>query len=166
MGNKEVINGIHDGIYDIGFCFKTDGEKDLNFIPVLKEELVVITKAGHELSKKEGLTIYDLRDYPLITYRENNPLGIFIRKLFSEKKIVPNIAYAFDEDITISEMLAHDIGVAVLANIPMLRNYLSIIPLNINTESPVLYFAYRKSSNQSKAIQKFISFLNTNALSS
>lgn len=164
MGNKEVLNGIHDGLYDIGFCFKAETVKDLVFIPMLKQELVVITKVGHKLSKKDQLKLTDLLEYPLITYRENNPLGIFIRKLFLDQKLVPKIAYAFDEDITISEMVARDIGIAVLANIPLLRNYLSIIPLYINAESPVLYLAYRKTSSQPKAIQEFISFLNTNAL--
>lgn len=162
--NKEVINGINDGVYDIGFCFKVENEKDLVFVPMLRQELVVIAKVGHELSKKERLMLSDLQGYPLITYRENNPLGVFIRNLFKEQKIVPNIIFAFDEDITISEMVAQDFGIAILANIPLLENYLSVIPINIKSDSPILYLAYHKNSNHSKAIQIFIRLLKTSAI--
>ena len=162
--NKEVINGIHDGVYDVGFCYKVDNENDLVFDPMLMQDLVVIAKEGHELTKKERLMLSDIQEYPLITYRENNPLGIFIRNLFKEQKIDPNIVFAFDEEITISEMVAQDFGIAVLSNIPILRNYyLSIIPLDIKSDLPILYLAYHKHLNHSKAIQKFICLLNASA---
>ena len=99
--NQKIINGISDGEYDLGICFKADKEQDLVFVPILKQELVVIAKKGHELSRKEKLLLSDLQGYPLITYRENNPLGTFIRRLFKEQNIDPDIAFTFDEDITI-----------------------------------------------------------------
>lgn len=161
--NKEVIKGINDGVYDLGFCFKVEYENDLIFVPMLRQEIVVITKVGHELSKKKSVMLSDLQEYPLITYRENNPLGFFICNLFKEQEIIPNIMFSFDEDITISEIVAQGFGIAVLSNIPILRNYLSIIPLSITSELPILYLAYHKHSNNSKAIQKFIRLLKKSA---
>ncbi len=130
---------------------------------MLKQELVAIAKKEHELSKKEILTLSDLQEYPLITYRENNPLGIFIRNLFKEQKVVSNIEFAFDEEITISEMVAQDFGIAILVNIPILQNYLSIIPLDIKSDSPILYLAYHKNSYHSKSIKNFIHHLITSS---
>lgn len=164
IDNKEVIDGIKDELYDLGFCFMVDKEKDLVFVPMIKRELVVITKVGHELSMKKRLILSDLRGYPLITYRENNPLGIFIRKVFKDQNIVPNIVFAFDEEITISEMVAQDFGIAILANIPVLRHYLPIIPLDTNSDSPLLYLGYHKNSNHSKSIKNFIDLLKESSI--
>lgn len=163
INNKEVINGMNDGIYDLGLCYKVDNEKDLVFVPILRQDLVIICKKDHELSKKEKITLSDLREYPLITYRESNPLGAFIRNLFKSQKVEPNIVFAFDEDITICEMVAQDFGIAVLDNMPILRDCFSIIPLDIETDLPLLYLVYHKNSMNSKVIQNFIRLLKTSS---
>jgi DNA-binding transcriptional LysR family regulator len=161
---KEVITGVKDGTYDIGFCSNVENEKNLFFCPILNQELVVITKAGHELSKKGKLTLPALQEYPLITYRANNPLGISIRSLFAEQRIVPNIIFAFDEEITISEMVSQDFGIAILANTPILQNHiLSIIPLDVKPNFATLYLVYRNNYDYSNSIMNFILLLKSNA---
>ena len=160
--SKRVIAGIKNSIYDIGFCFKAESENDLCFLPMLNQELVVITKAGHQLSQKRKLELSTLGKYPLITYRENNPLGISIRSLFREQGIVPNIVSSFDEEITIREMVAQDFGIAVLANAPVLQNHnLSIIPLDVKSDLAILYLVYQKSYDYSDSVKKFIHLLKS-----
>lgn len=156
IDNSDIINGVLDGVYDIGLCYKFSREKDLVYIPVLKRDFVVITKYGHELSQKGSLTISDLQDIPLITYRESNPLGLFIRNQFKNENINPNIIFSFDEEITISEMVAHDLGIAILIKLPLLQHYLSLIPLKINAEPPTLYLIYHKESDHAKIIRRFV----------
>lgn len=163
LKNKDVIKGILDGAYNVGFCFNPENEKDLAYVPVLKQELVVITNVGHKLSYKDQIIISDLSEYPLITYRESNPLGNFIRKAFKEQNIVPNIIFSFDESITISEMVTQDFGIGIIANIPILNHYLPIMPLYFNIDLPVLYLAYLKNANHSKAIREFVHLLNASA---
>lgn len=162
--SKEVMTGVLDGVYDIGFCSKVGNEKDLISVPMLSQGLVVITKVGHELSNKKELSLSTLQEYPLITYRENNPLGVSIRNIFKKQKITPDIVFAFDEEMTISEMVAQDFGIAVLANTPILRNHnLSIIPLDVKLDFPTLYLVYQKNSNHSKSIKNFIRLLKMSA---
>lgn len=156
LDNGDIINSVLDGLYDIGLCYKIIKEKDLVYIPIMKRELIVITKNGHELSQKESLTLTDLQNIPLITYRENNPLGIFIRNQFKKENINPNIIFSFDEEVTISEMVAQDFGIAVLVKIPVFNNCLSFIPLKIKTEPPVLYLIYHKDSGHAKLIHRFV----------
>ncbi len=160
---QEVITGVLDGIYDIGFCSKVENENDLVFVPMITQEIVVVTKKEHELSKQEPLTISHLQDYPLITYRENSPLGIYIRNLFKEKNIAPNIMFSFDGEITIGEMVALDFGIAVIAYTPLLRNQnISIIPLNVESDLPLLHLTYKKHSEHSQCIKDFLQLLRKN----
>jgi len=158
--SKKVISGIKDGIYDIGFCFKTENENNLSFLPVLRHELVIVTKAGHELSRRRKLELSDLQEYPLITYRESNPIGISIRNLFREQGIIPNIVLSFDEEITISEMVAYDFGIAILPNSPILKQHsLSVIPINVKADLPILHLVYRSNYNYSESVKSFINLL-------
>lgn len=80
IDNSEIIRGVLEGTYDIGLCYKIIKENNLVYIPIMKRELVVITKYGHELSQKKSLCLTDLQNMPLITYRESNPLGLFYPK--------------------------------------------------------------------------------------
>lgn len=162
--NNEVITGIMNEVYDIGFCYKVETEKDLIFVPILKQEIVVLTKLDHELSKEEILMPSHLQKYPLITYRENSPLGIYIRNLFKEQKILPNIIFSFDGEVTISEMVAHNFGIGVLVNTPILRSHnLAIIPLDVKSDLPILYLAYKNHCNYSKYVKNFIHLLETSS---
>lgn len=164
MTNDEVITGINDGVFHIGFCSKDKKEKHVDFVPMFRHELVVITKVGHELSKKEKLLFTNLINYPLITYREKHPFGILIYNLLRKQKIVSNIIYTFDDEITISEMVAQDFGIAVVVNTPILRNFnLAIIPLDVKSDSPILYLAYHKQAIFSKPTMNFIHLLKINS---
>lgn len=154
--NNEVINGVIDGIYDIGLCFRQNNENNLVYVPVLKRELVVITKHGHELSHNDSLSLSDLLRFPLITYKERSPLGLFVRNLFKNENLTPNIVFSFDDEVTISEMVAQDLGIAILVDIPVFRHYLSIIPLDIKLEPPVIYMIYHKDSSHTKIIFSFL----------
>ena len=93
----------------------------------------------------------------------SHPLGFFIRNLFKEEGIVPNIAFSFDDEITISEMVAQNMGIAVLANIPILRRNFSTIPLDIKSELPIIYLTYNKNLNHSGNIKRFIRHIMANA---
>lgn len=164
VSNDGVIAGIKDGLYDMGFCYKTENETDLTFIPILRQDFVVITKVGHKLSKRSSLSLTELSKYPLITYRDNNPLYVCINNLFKKQNITPHIVFSFDDDITISEMVSHNFGLAILVNTPILRNYnVSIIPLNVKSASAILYLAYRKNDELSNACRSFINQLKMNA---
>jgi len=156
IDNNDVINGIIEGNYDIGFCFKSKVDSDLTFIPIIKREFVVIARHNHELGQKEKLTLTDLQGIPIITYRESNPLGQYIRNMFKEENISPNIVFSFDEEITISEMVAENLGVAVMTKIPILQNSLTVIPLDLKSDPPFLHLAYHRNSNHSKIIHKFV----------
>lgn len=158
-----VIAGIKDGIYDMGFCYKTENEKDLIFMPILRQEFAVITNVGHKLSGKTSLNLADISECPLITYRENNPLHLYISNLFKEQNIEPYIVLSFDDDITISEMVAQNFGIAIVVDTPILRNHnVSIVPLNANSASAILYLAYRKDAILSSSSRGFINQLKKN----
>ena len=48
---NEILKGIKEQKYDIGFCSKINDEPLIEFIPVAKQDLVVIVPPDHPLAR-------------------------------------------------------------------------------------------------------------------
>lgn len=157
---NEVIEGLKSGLYDVGFCTKDEKESNLVYIPMLYQELVLITSKDHEFSSKDVINISCLEGYPLITYRDSLPIGKTVRNLFSEHNIMPNIILAFNDESSIAGMVSQDFGIALVVNSPLLKQYdISIIPLDIKSNSHIIYLVYNKDNYQTKATENFIKYM-------
>ena len=51
----DILTGLKEKKYDIGFCSKFDDEPLIEFIPVAKQDLVVIVPPGHPLAEKSEI---------------------------------------------------------------------------------------------------------------
>ena len=49
----DILNGLKEKKYDLGFCSKIDNEPLIEFIPVARQELVVIVPLNHPLAAKD-----------------------------------------------------------------------------------------------------------------
>lgn len=158
----EIIEGVKDGKYDLGFCSKIDNEPDLVFLPMLYQELVLITQKNHELAAKEHITMSEIIDYPLITYRHTLPIGKMIMNLFQEQNLEPTISHALDDEISIGGLVSEGFGIAIVANTPLLRQFnIAMIPLDTRLDSRVVYLAYNTNQYRTQAVQSFIDFMVT-----
>ena len=52
-------NGLKEKKYDLGFCSKLDNEPLIEFIPVARQELVVIVPLNHPLAVKDEVRLED-----------------------------------------------------------------------------------------------------------
>lgn len=48
----DILNGLKEKKYDLGFCSMIDNEPLIEFIPVARQELVVIVPSDHPLAAK------------------------------------------------------------------------------------------------------------------
>ncbi|MNZ71637.1 HTH-type transcriptional regulator GltC [compost metagenome] len=158
----EIIDGVKEGKYHLGFCSKTENEPDLVFLPMLYQEIVVITQVNHELATKESITMSEIIDYPLITYRQTLPIGKMIMNLFHEQNLKPTISHALDDEISIGGLVSEDFGIAIVANTPLLRQFkIAMIPLDTRLDSRIVYLTYNTNQYQPQAVQTFIDFMVT-----
>jgi len=93
IDNSEIIRGVLEGTYDIGLCYKIIKENNLVYIPIMKRELVVITKYGHELSQKKSLCLSDLQNMPLITYGKAILLAFLSEISLKRKILIPTLYF-------------------------------------------------------------------------
>lgn len=65
----DILNGLKEKKYDLGFCSMIDNEPLIEFIPVARQELVVIVPSDHPLAAKEEVCLEDTIPYKQIDQR-------------------------------------------------------------------------------------------------
>ena len=73
--SSSIIREIKNGNLDVGFCSFSENEEELEFTPILKQEMVIITSKDHPLAEKDDLSIRELTHYPVIGYDRISGLG-------------------------------------------------------------------------------------------
>ena len=61
----EMIRGLKNERFDVIFGSYVEGEPEIQFVPIMNQEMIVITPVGHPLATKEEITLHDLERYPV-----------------------------------------------------------------------------------------------------
>ncbi len=75
-----------------------DNEPLVEFVPVAKQELVLIVPKGHPLDGKTSIDLKEALTYPHIVFSKRSGLRHVIDKLFEKCGGYPQIAYSMEED--------------------------------------------------------------------
>ena len=59
-------------------------EPEIEFVPVVNQEMVIITPPEHPLKYKKKLVLEDLLDYPVIGYDKTSGLGRFTNSIYKQ----------------------------------------------------------------------------------
>ena len=66
------------------FCSMVEDEKDIDFIPIANEELVLIVSNEHPLAKNESVDLTEVGNYPFIGFSEKSGVRSIIEDLFKK----------------------------------------------------------------------------------
>lgn len=115
VGSRQVEYGIEDGSLDIGVValpvVKEDAFEMFSFV---KEPLMVITPIDHHLASKSKVRLDELKDEPLAFFREDFSLHDTIIDRCNERGFYPKIICESSQWDFIAEMVASELGVALL----------------------------------------------------
>ena len=155
-----IIHGIKNNLLDFGICSKVE-DKNLVSLPLLYEELVLITPKNHPLSSLEHVTLKDITQYPFITYTKDTPIYHSIMNLFNKQNLHPQINYTLDDETAIASMVSLDFGIAIVGNNSNLIPFknIDIINLNILEDSRLIYLVYNKNRELSKTTKTLIYYM-------
>ncbi|GAB7260704.1 hypothetical protein DZS_11030 [Dickeya ananatis] len=85
------MQDLKEDKFDMALCSHIPDESDIEFIPVISQELVLVTSRDHPLAQRHNSEI-DLEDaiaYPFIFFSQKSGLRQFIDKIFMQKKTDP-----------------------------------------------------------------------------
>jgi len=163
--SEEMEKTLLSGHNDIVIVANPTLSKKLQAIPFLKEELVLITPKDHILSKKESISLREIKDYPLILREEGSATRKVVLSALESMGITPSVLMEVKSTDFIKEWVAKGKGISVLIKRSILedeRRHLKIIPLapSLVLEISILFM---KSMKYNLWVQKFTEHLRNPA---
>ena len=156
----EMLEGIKSERYDVICSSYVENEPLIQFTPLLKQDMVVITPIGHPLSEQDEVDIEELERFPVIGYDKASGLGHFTKRTYRSYSLSPNIICESPDENAIASLVAENFGIALVADVDVLQHFpLKILRLkNVNWQHTV-YLGYLKSHYQIPAVKNFITFV-------
>lgn len=156
----EMVNGLKAENYDVIFGAYVEDEPGIQFVPILKQEMIIITPLGHPLASKEIVSLKDLEGYPVIGYDRNSGLGKFTLRTYASYSLQPNIICESPDENAIASLVAEDFGIALIADVDILEHFqLEKLHLTDIRLQHTVYMGYLRDHYQIPAVRSFISFI-------
>lgn len=157
---KTLISNLKKEKYDLVFCSFSENEKDVDFIPVYEQTLVVIVPVNHPLANRKRVDLNDISTYPLVSYIKESGMRHIIDDLFIKAQLIPNILCQFEDINSIAGLVAANQGVAIITDNLSLHNYnIKKLELDATYSKRQVYLAYVKNRYLPPAVQKFKEYI-------
>src|SRR5262245_18484689 len=108
------VEEIRAGRVDAGLLTLPIEESDLVTVPVLREELMVITPAGHPLSRHRRVSPRELSGQPFILFEPGSATRHVIDRFFASENIVPTIVMDTENVEIIKAMVKTGLGIGIV----------------------------------------------------
>ncbi len=154
--SQPLLEGLKTEKYNVVFCTKMENEKSIEFIPVSKQDLVLIVPRNHPLVKRYTIDLSETIPYPQVYFSHSSGLRVVIDHLFEKIGKHPQIAYEVEEDQVIAGLVAQNFGIAVVPYMEeLLRLNVKIIQISHPYWERNFYMATLKDHYLPPVVQQF-----------
>lgn len=157
---RDLLEGLKRYRHDVVFCIYEEGEPDVEFVPILEQELVAIVPGDHPLAREGSIDLSQLAPYPFITYMSHTRLYREILDYIALSGWTPKVLCSASTEASIAGLVANGFGVAVVARSSSLEySGVRILHLKGRAYQRRIYMAYRKWEEPLPAVAAFIQFI-------
>lgn len=160
------VDGLKRGSYDLIFGSKAENAPEIEFVPILKQEMVVILPANHELcdAPDEKITSALFGLYPVLSYDHTSGLGKYTKNFFLSHDIHPEFICESPDENGIASLVAEGFGIALVADVEAIHRDDIVIRHLIPEEtfSHTVHMGYVRSQYQLPALKHLIRFIIEN----
>src|SRR6476661_9507553 len=115
VGSAErSIAMLRAGAGDLGLLTLPVEAADLVSVPVLREELLLITYPTHPLAKKKVITPADLSRQHFIVFETGSITRKLVEEFFAQERIKPEIVMETENVEIIKAMVRHGLGISIV----------------------------------------------------
>ena len=158
-----LVQDLKEEKYDVIFCSKVEGEREVNFCPVSEEKLVAIVPPDHPLAEKDSVTIKEIGSYPQISFPPSSGLYFVIRELFEKENVLPDTVFEVEEDGALAGMVAEGFGVGIVPDVSVIHQIpVKIIPIRDLEFRRYIYMGTLKNRYQSLLAEDFATYIEKN----
>jgi DNA-binding transcriptional LysR family regulator len=120
--SEKILERVRAHEVDLGLLTLPVVAKDMEVVPVLKEEMVVVTAPGHPLSRERTIDPKSLGKYPLILYEAGSNTRKVLDQFFLEEAISAEVAMETENVEIIKAMVAINLGVTIVPYTPVAKD--------------------------------------------
>lgn len=153
---QSLSDQIKEKKLDCVFTSRSAASSD-NFIPVIHDELMLITPMGHPLSELEVLTLQDIdrEDFILSADKLDYETG----EIFQANHIYPNITYQLNDDFAVLKMVESGFGITILPKLLLTHNPFHVSVRSFSEHySRILGISWNEDLTPSTALLTFLDF--------
>ncbi|HEY3128573.1 MAG TPA: LysR family transcriptional regulator [Acidobacteriota bacterium] len=112
--SEKFIAKIRAGTVDLGLLTLPIQEPDLVTLPVLKEELLLVTHAKHPLSRRKKITPHDLARQRFVVFEAGSNTRRVVDEFFLRENIQPHIVMDTENVEILKGMVRADMGITII----------------------------------------------------
>lgn len=157
---EEILTGLKEQKYDIGFCSKISNESLIEFYPVARQELVALVPTDHPLADRDQIHLKDTLEYKQIIFKKGSGLRHIVDQLFECIGAEPDVAYEIAEDQVAAGFVANGFGICIAPDLPVIHSLnLKILPLVSPSWQRNFYMALLKDAYHPPVVEAFRQFV-------
>jgi DNA-binding transcriptional LysR family regulator len=118
---EKSIREIRSGMVDLGLLTLPIEEPDLVTIPVMKEELLVVTSPNHPLSRRPRIGPQDLTGQPFVLFEAGSNTRRIIDAFFLQERVDPTIVMETENVEIIKAMVRSGLGIGIVPHLAVAR---------------------------------------------
>ncbi len=158
--SERCIQQLRAGGGDLAFLTLPVDQADLVTVPVLQEELMLVTAAKHPLSRKRKVLPQDLVRQPFVLFEPGSNTRRVIDEFFMTSRIEPQIVMETENVEIIKAMVRNGIGISVIPYLAAAREVTSGHFFCARIEGRALVretgWVYPKMSRTPRSVQEVI----------
>jgi len=161
---QDAIYQVHAGEADIGIHGQTsfmEKYQDLEYYPVIEEEVVAAVASTHPLASRDSCSLSDLMSESLISFDLTSSMYYRTREMFSEAGLEFTPFMYVSDDQSILNIVRSGKAVALVLH-NTTDAFKDLIPVKIKDDinkQYTIYCAIRKNRRNHPALDKFVEYL-------
>lgn len=160
----EIVKGLEEGRYDIGFCSELARSDKLEYYPIQDSYLTAVIPSGHELQEKKSICLADALRYPQVFFSRTSGFRKIQEQAFSQAGLHVEPAYEAEEIEVVIGIVEQGFGISILPYMDVIRHHLvKAIRIRDTSWESRFYIARRKDGIWSQKEDAFFRFCVENA---
>lgn len=155
------VAGLKEGHYDLIFGARLEKETEIEFVPVIRQEMVAIMPKGHPLEHEEFIGAEAFSHYPVLAYDIASGLGRLTRDFYEKHGLMPDYVCEAPDENGIAALAAQGFGIAVVADVEYIRRP-DITVRRLAREERFyhqVYMGYLRGRYRLPAVERLIAFV-------
>lgn len=116
-GSRDLVAALEEGTVDVALVILPVRGDALETLPLLREELVLAVSRTHSLAARRTIAVADLRDVPLVMFREGYDLRVVTEAACRAAGFAPTFAVEGGEMDGVLRLTAAGLGAAIVPSL-------------------------------------------------